>query len=176
MMLLGPAGERLIAVGKLAGAHGIRGEARLRLFNPQSSLLAEVREIFLTRGADPPRPAKLESARPHGGVWLVVIDGVASPEAARALSGTQVAVRESALPGLGSGEFYCYQLVGLEVVDDAGGPLGTVSEVFSTAANDVLVVTSPGRERLIPMIDRVVGEVDFDRRRIVVHRIEGLTD
>lgn len=176
MMLLGPAGERLIAVGELVGAHGIRGEARLRLFNAHSSVLAEVTEIFLARGAEPPRPVTLERARAHGGVWLVAIQGVGAPEAARALSGSQVAVRESDLPGLGSAEFYCYQLVGLEVVDDGGEALGTVSDVLSTGAADVLVVTSHGRERLIPMIDRAVGEIDLGRRRIVVHRIEGLLD
>lgn len=176
MILLGPAGERLIAIGKLVGVHGLRGEGRLRLFNPRSSALEDVVEIFLARDAEPARLVRLERARPHGGVWLVVLEGITNPEAARELSGSQVAVRESDLPGLGSGEFYCYQLVGLEVVDDTGGPVGRVSEVLSTAANDILVVDFHGQERLIPMIDRVVAEIDLDRRRVVVRRIEGLID
>jgi len=167
-------GERLVVIGELVGAHGVRGEARLRPFNPDSSVLTEVGEVFVVGGALPARRLRLEHARPHGGVWLVALESLATPEAVRSLQGCRLAVRERDLPPLEPGQYYCYQLVGLEVVDDAGDPLGRVCEVLPTAANDVLVVRGEGKERLIPMVDRVVGAIDLAARRIVVHPIEGL--
>jgi 16S rRNA processing protein RimM len=175
-VVLGPDGERLVAIAELAGPHGVRGEARLRPFNPDSAVLGGVSEVFLLRGEAVTRRLRLEHARPHGGVWLVTLEGLSTPEAVRALQGSQLAVRERELPGLATGQFYCYQLVGLEVFDDLGKPLGHVSEVLSTSGNDVLVVHGSGRERLIPMIDRTVLAIDLEGRRIVVHLLEGLLD
>ncbi len=172
----GPDGERLVVIGELVGAHGVRGEARLRPFNPDSSVLAGVSEVFLLGSEPATRRLRLEHARPHGGVWLVSLENLTTPEAVRSLQGRRVAVREQELPVLEAGQFYCYQLIGLEVLDDSGRLLGRVSEVLSTSGNDVLVVRGSGKERLIPMIDRTVREIALDVGRIVVHPIEGLLD
>ena len=52
----------------------------------------------------------------------------------------------------------------------------TVEDVLATAGNDVLVVRDGSKERMIPMVDRLIGDIDLDRRTIVVHAIEGLLD
>ena len=171
---LGPGGERLVVIGELVGTHGIRGEARLRPFNRESEILGDVDHVFLLRGEAPARSCRVESARPHGGVWLVVLEGVTTMEAVRAMVGTRVAVRERDLPALDDAQFYCYQLVGLAVVDEEGRGIGKVAEVLSTGANDVLVVIGERGEHLIPMIDRAIAAIDLAAGSIVVRRTEGL--
>jgi len=173
---VGPDGERLLPIGELVGAHGIRGEIRMRPFNADSTVLDEVEDLFLVDPRGVSRPARAERSRPHGNVWLLVLEGVTTPERARELVGTRVAVRERELPELEPGQFYCFQLVGLDVVDVTGGALGTVAEVLSNPGNDVLVVRDGGKERLFPMVDRVVRSVDVAGRRIVVDPIDGLVD
>lgn len=173
MILSGPDGERLVPIGELVGVHGVRGESRLRPFNPDSAVLANVDDVFLVRGGIARRHA-LEHARPHARVWLLAIEGVDSIGAADALRGATVAVRESDLPALEPGEFYWYQLVGLEVVDTSGRPLGAVSEIVSTPGSDVLVAVHDGKECMIPMVDSMVVRVDLDRRQIVVEPVDGL--
>ena len=175
-LFVGADGERLIAIGELVGVHGIRGEARLRPFNPDSAVLGEVSEVFLIAPSGTSSPTRLESARPHGTVWLVRLDRVSTPDAARALCGSRVAVRERDLPPLEDGQFYCYRLIGLAVVDESGETLGTVEEVLATAGNDVLVVRDGSRERMIPMVDRLIGGIDLVGRRILVRAIDGLLD
>jgi 16S rRNA processing protein RimM len=170
-----PDGGRLIVIGEIVGVHGVRGEARLHLFNAESTVLADAAEVFLVRGGSV-QAAALDRARPHGGVWLVTFDGVGTREAADALRGSGVAVRESDLPELGAGQYYWYQLKGLAVVDDAGNPVGTVSDVLQTAGSEVLVVDGGDRERLVPLVDRVVEAVDLARGTIVIHVIDGLFD
>ena len=173
-LVLGPDGERLVVVGELTGVHGIRGEARLRPFNPESAVLGDVSEVFILSSAGGVAGMALGSARPHGTAWLLSLGDVSTPEAARALAGSRVAVRERDLPRLEAGQYYCYQLIGFEVVDGSGERVGNVADVLATAANDVLVVQDRGRERLIPMIDRMIADVDLEARRIVVHPIAGL--
>jgi 16S rRNA processing protein RimM len=175
-LLIGPDGERWVAVGELVGAHGVRGEARVRPFNPDSSVIAAVAEVALVPAHGAWEPKRVERARPHGGRWLMQLDGVATPEAARSLAGRRVAVRERDLPPLDAGQFYCYELIGLDVVDDAGERIGTVRDVVPGGGSDLLVVDTGAQERLIPMVDRMVTAVDLARRRIVVRPVPGLFD
>ena len=156
--------------------HGIRGELRMRPFNADSTVLAEVEELFLVEPDGAARVSRPERVRPHGAVWLLLLDDLATPERARELVGTTIAVRERSLPELDPGQFYCFQLVGLDVVDERGGPLGSVAEVLSNPGQDVLVVRGSGRERMIPMVDGLVRSVDLAERRIVVRPIDGLLD
>jgi 16S rRNA processing protein RimM len=174
--LIGRDGERWVVVGELAGAHGIRGEARLRPFNPDSSVIGEVSHVVLVPAHGPWEPTRIERARPHGPGWLVSLSEVKTPEAARALTGRQVAVRERDLPALAGGQYYCYELIGLEVVDVSGERIGTVRDVLASGGNDLLVVSAGEKERLVPMVDRMVTAVDLARRLIVVDPVPGLFD
>jgi 16S rRNA processing protein RimM len=163
-------------IGEMVGVHGIHGEARLRPFNADSEVLADVSQVFLVSPSGAPRVARLEGARPHGAVWLVRLERISTPEAAQALRGNRVAVRERDLPALDGGQFYCYRLIGLQVVGESGEGIGIVEDVLATPGNDVLVVRDGSKERMIPMVDRLIGEIDLDRGTIVVRAIEGLLD
>ena len=173
--LSGPDGAPLIAIGDIVGVHGVRGEVRLRTYNARSSAPAEAEHLFIVEGTAM-RTLDVEQARPHGRVWIVRFNGIDTPEQARMLAGAAAAVREADLPALEAGQFYCYQLIGLQVVDDGGGVLGRVADVLATGANDVLVVDAAGKELLIPMIDAIVAEVDSAAGRIVVRSVDGLLE
>jgi 16S rRNA processing protein RimM len=175
--LTAPDGEPLVAIGELVGVHGIRGEMRMRPFNADSTVLDDVDDVFLVGPDAKARLARSLRARPHGNVWLITLEGVTTPERGRELVGTRIAVREADLPDLEPGQFYCYQLVGLDVVLEGGERVGTVAEVLSLPGNDVLVVHGPSREeRMIPMVDQVVRSVDLAQRTILVEPIDGLFD
>ncbi|MGH7821418.1 MAG: ribosome maturation factor RimM [Candidatus Binatia bacterium] len=165
-------GERLVPIGEIVGTHGVNGELRLRPFNPSSSALSEVTEVFLVDGG----PVALRRVRPHGRVWLVHLEVADSPEAARAFVGRTVAIRERELPPLGEAEYYHYQLIGLEVVEESGRTLGAVTEVIATGASDVLAVATAAGERLVPMVDEIVRRVDVAAGRIVIRAPEGLLE
>jgi 16S rRNA processing protein RimM len=87
---------------------------------------------------------------------------------AAALVGAEIWVERGRLPRAKPGEFYWCDLEGLEVVNEAGIVLGTVSHLFATGANDVLVVKGE-RERLIPYVPgEVVKQVDLEAQRMRV--------
>ena len=81
------------------------------------------------------------------------------------------------LPPLPDGDYYHHQVIGLDVVDEAGRLLGKVTEILETGANDVLLVRSEaGREILLPMIDDVVLEIALTDKLIRVHLLPGILD
>ena len=159
-------------IGELAGAHGVRGEARLRLFNADSTTPAGVSDVFLLAGT--PRRLAVRSARRHGRGWLVRLEGLDAPEPVRELTGIAIAVRETDLEPATGSEYYHYQLVGLEVRDEAGALRGRVREVISVPGSDLLAIDADGREHLVPFVEAFVKQVDVPGRRIVIHAAPGL--
>ena len=175
---------RLVALGEIVGTHGVRGLLRFHPYGSTSSLPPVGRPLYLTArpspGTDPDpseaRPIVLTAARPHGNLVLLNLENVDDMDAAAALVGSALAVLETDLPATDPGEFYVYQLEGLDVVTSDGERLGTIDRSFSTGASEVLVVQGEGREYLIPMIADVVQSIDVAGGRVVIDPIPGLLD
>lgn len=164
---------QLVAVGRITGAHGVKGEVRvlplsqvLSRFEPGSTLLA---------GEDQQRVLVVSGARPHRSRLLVSFEGVADRDQAQALRGTYLFVPASDSPELPDGEYWPHDLVGCEVVTDQGTPLGILREVIHTPANDVWTVHGGQEELLVPALKDVVIDVDLGHRKVVVRQIPGLT-
>lgn len=135
-----------ITLAAVAGAHGVRGEVRLKLFAEELASLSAHRSVLV--GGQPRRllgvggTAKSPTAR---------IEGVADRSAAEALRGTLIEVERADLPPLGEGEYYHSDLIGLSCVDGQGQPVGTVVAVENFGAGDLLEVERPaGQKSLIP--------------------------
>jgi 16S rRNA processing protein RimM len=167
--------EELIALGYVNKTHATRGELRLRLFNPASTVLAAGSRVVLRRGAERCERS-VRAVRGHGQALLLTLEGCESMSAAEALIGYELCVRQADLPPVATGEIYHYELVGMIVVTTAGVEIGTVSEVMSIASNDVCVVRAGGREHLIPLIADVVKQLDREQRRIVIEPLPGLLE
>jgi 16S rRNA processing protein RimM len=105
-------------------------------------------------------PAEVVERKRAGGRLVVRLDRVAE-------RGAALEVPRDALPEPKAGEYYVFQLVGLEVEEEGGRVLGRVAEVAPGIANDVLELDSG---LALPMVEACVREVDLDRRRILVAR------
>ncbi len=168
-----PAAGRQVLVGRIHGAFGVRGEVKLESFTEPKTAVLRYQPWTLR---DPEgRERALSGARGRETAKGVVasLPEVADRDAAEALRGTEIWVPRSALPPAKEGEYYWVDLEGLRVVNTAGVDLGTVSHLFATGANDVLVVHggTPGnhRERMLPFVQPdVIRRVDFDTGTISV--------
>ena len=161
-------GDRRILVGKIVGIHGVQGavkieswtDPRMQIFKYQPWILKSASGEVEIRGC---------RGREQGKGMIAELPGHSDRDQAAALIGTEIWVPRSALPKAKPGEFYWTDLEGLDVVTVDGVPLGRVSHLFATGANDVLVARDGDRERLVPFVlDQYVREVDFDAGRIVV--------
>ena len=162
------ASERLILVGRVAGAFGVRGELRITAYTDEPAALLRYGDLLRADGS----PAlTLTSGRPQKGALIACAKEVASREAAEALRGLVLYVPRDALPATGDDEFYRTDLIGLVAVAPDGTPVGRVKDVQNFGAGDLLEIEPPeGPTWFLPFTDEAVPEVDIAGRRIVVVR------
>ena len=151
-----PATDTRIALAAVAGAHGVRGEVKLKLFGDSIDSLA--RQPSLTVGG---KPLLLKDVRAGNKTAIARFEGVASREAAEALRGSLVEIDREALPPLIDGEYYHADLVGLPCVDGDGQPIGIVAAIEDFGAGELLdIEKTDGKRSLIPFRDGVADLVD----------------
>jgi 16S rRNA processing protein RimM len=153
-------------VGRIVGAHGVRGEAKMEIYTDDPDRLLDLRRVYFD---DDPTPRRLASVRLHGRQALLSFPEVTDRDAADALRGTIVRISGSQARPLDEGEFYHYQLIGLAVYLESGELIGRLTEIIAAGAVDVYVVRDPaGREQLFPALKDVVLEIDPQADRVVV--------
>jgi 16S rRNA processing protein RimM len=167
-----PIGEPLyLSVGFLRRPHGVRGEIIMDLHTDFPERMKKGRKLFVGEART---PVTLTSVRPHGAGMLVKFEGIDTPEEAGMFRNQWLYVLAKDVP-LPAGQHYKHELLGMRVVDEDGKPLGELVEVLETGANDVYVVAGDsGREILLPAIPSVILDLDFERRVLRVHLLEGL--
>lgn len=147
----------------VAGAHGVTGEVRLKLFGEGVDSLRRFRafndsSLTLTKLRDDGK----------GGA-IARFAEVINRTAAEKLRGTALTVPRSALPVLDEGEYYHADLIGLRAVSDTGENLGICIAVENFGAGDVLEIERPtidgqrGKRFMVPMRDPAVPEWDAER-------------
>jgi len=153
-------GERRIALAAVAGAHGIRGELRLKLFSDSIESLSR-HEKLCVGGVERRLLAIRDAKNP-----VARFEGIDDRSAAEALRGSLIEIDRSALPPLGEGEYYHADLIGLPAVDRQGEPVGRVAAVENFGAGDLLEIEAEGGKRsLIPF---TAGIADLEDGRIVL--------
>jgi 16S rRNA processing protein RimM len=166
--------ERFVALARVAKAHGIRGELRLKLFNPDSAVLERRPPVRLVMPDGEVRAALLASARAVPGGLLVRLKGVSDRDGAEALRGALVEVARDELDPLDDGEFYFTDLEGCIVVH-AGREVGRVSTVVSYPTCDALVVQREGGKPLeVPLLESFIGSIDIEGARIELLTLDEL--
>ena len=168
-----PVGEpEYLVIGFLRRPFGVSGEILMDLHTDFPERFRTGRKVYV---GDEYKPMTLASVRPHGENLLVRLRGVNTPEAAGQYRNTWLFIKTKDAPPLPEGQYYQYQLLGLKVVDEAGHPLGTLTEILETGANDVYVVKDEaGKEILLPAIPSVILDVQPEAGLIRVHVLEGL--
>lgn len=119
-------------------------------------------------------PFTVEHSRWQKGQAVLKLNAIGDRDRADEVRGRYLRVPGTNLAALEEGEYYLFQLVGLNVVTEEGRSLGTVREVLQTGANDVYVVDTPRGELLLPAIKDVVKRVDLKTGVITVHLLPGL--
>lgn len=166
----------LIAVGRISGTHGIRGQLRLHSYSGNQESLKAARQVFLRLPDGTLREYGLRRASEHGGVFLLTLADFDNINQVLGLVGSELCLQRGQLPTPAEDEYYWQDLLGLAVVTDDGTALGTISEILETGANDIYVVSGHGREYLIPAVASVIANVDLASKTMTITPLEGLLD
>jgi 16S rRNA processing protein RimM len=155
-----------ICLGEITGAHGIRGEVRVRSFTARAEDVAAYGTLADETGA---RNFALTVTGMARGAVLARIDGVADRTAAEALKGTRLFVARDRLPKPEADEFYHADLVGLTARRADGTPVGRIVAVQNFGAGDALeIAPDAGATFYVPFTADAVPEVDVAAGHVVI--------
>lgn len=167
-----------VTVGTINGTFGVRGELRVA---PESDhphrlqTLAQMQVFVHKNGVR--EPYRVLSVEQQRALWHIRLEGVQTREQAQALIGGELQIPKTKVLPLPEGQYYIFQIIGLQVETEAGEVLGRVAEVLQPGANDVYVVHGKdGQELLIPAIKQVVLNIDLANGRLVIRPLPGLFD
>ncbi len=163
-----------VVVGKVGRAHGIRGDVFIDVITDEPARrFARGATVRLHDGTT----LEVASVRSHGGRLVVSFDGLRDRTSVEALTGRELLadVPSDERPS-GPEEYFDRQLVGLEVRDAAGHPVGTLVAVQHMPAQDLLVVDVDGEDRLVPFVAALVPVVDVEAGYLQLADVGGLLE
>lgn len=166
---------QLVVVGEVMGAHGTAGDLRVKVHNPESTLLLESEALVLVQdGAR--RDIRVLSAQPHGKGLRMRVEGVVGRAAARALYGAELCIPRERLPPLEDNEYYLVDLVGTCAYLEDGSEVGPVVGYLLYPSADVLQIKTATGVVELPMMEPYLVDVQAADGRITVGYLDDLRD
>ena len=164
-----PSGPVYITIGRILSPWGREGKLKVAVETDFPQRFTSSSKVYINQ-----QPATIDSAWWHKGSAIIKLDSIDSVEDAEKLRGQLVEIHHSQLQPLPEGQYYHFQLIGLEVHTTQGQLLGKITEILTMASNDVYIVNGARGEILVPAIDDVVKLIDTDKGYLVIEPIKGL--
>jgi 16S rRNA processing protein RimM len=168
--------KNFLEVGQIVGTHGVRGEIRLNPWTDSPNFLKQFGTLYYDNNGE--KSVKVISARPHGNIVLLKLEGIDTIDDASVMRNKVLYMRRSDAH-LEDGKYFIAELIGCSVVDadDENKVYGTLTDVAETGANDVWYITDAnGKEYLIPAIPDVVVNTDVAANKVVIRPLRGIFD
>ena len=167
-----------IPVGKIVGAHGVKGNIKVYSYAESLSVFKPDSLILLINPKGFEKNYKIKWVKPHGGTVLLSLEGVENRNSVETLIGSVFYIERATLPELEDGSYYWLDIIGLSVFTTDDEYIGLVESIIPTGSNDVFVVRNPNKdhdnETLIPALESVVLKMDFEHKTMIVDLPEGL--
>jgi 16S rRNA processing protein RimM len=167
--------EKRVLIGRIVGAHGIRGDVVIHSF---AAVPEDIAAYGPLSSADGTRSFVLSHIRPGAKGVIARVKGVADRNGAEALKDTELFIARANLPEPADGEYYVNDLIGMAVFDSEGRDVGRVVDAPDYGAGPLLEIRKHNatQTELIPFTDPYVPEVDLAQRRVVVRPLQYAAD
>ena len=160
-----------IAIGEIVAPQGTKGKLKIKVLTDFPARFTANSTVYINR-----QPITIENSTWYKGMVAIKVPAIDSRQDAERLRGAIIEIPHSQLQPLPKGQYYLFQLIGLEVWTMDGELLGNVREVLTAESNDNYVVSGDKGEFLIPAIEDVVKSVDLKAKRITIEPLEGLLE
>jgi 16S rRNA processing protein RimM len=155
-----------LIIGKLRRTHGVNGDLLMDVLTDNPESLTAGLSVFV---GPKHKPMKITHLRFTVKAMIIGFEGFTDCDQASILRNQEVAIKTSEAQPLNNGRFYHHEIIGMQVVDEAGDLIGIITEILATGANDVYVVKPvEGNELLIPAVKEFVKKIDPANNRMVV--------
>ena len=164
--------KNYLELGQIVSTHGIKGEVRFDPWCDSPDFVKKFKTLYFDASGE--SCVKVISARPHGNIVILMLDGVTTVDEARALRGTVLYMKRSDAR-LPKGTWFIQEIIGCSVVDaDTGKVYGEITDVTSTGANDVYSIKTPSGEVLFPAVKEFIESTDVEEGIVKIRPIKGI--
>ena len=158
-----------VVIGKISAPHGVRGEVRIVPLTDFPERFENLKTVFLEDDSK----MELESVKFSNKFIIAKFKNINSRNDIEIFNGKLLMLNRSDIPSLPEGEYYNFDIIGLEVIDYKGSKLGKITEVLKTGSNDVYVVEGK-KQILVPALKKVVKEINLTDGFMKVELLEEL--
>ncbi len=158
-----------ITIGRILAPWGIKGKLKVKVITDFPQRFAPSSTVYVNR-----QPMTIDSTEWYKSKAIIKLNTIDNFEAAQRLRGQPIEIHHSQLYSLPEGQYYHFQLIGLEVWTTQEELLGNITEILTAESNDNYVVKGDKGEILIPAVEDVVKSIDLIKGRIVIEAIPGL--
>jgi len=158
-----------ITIGQILAPWDTKGKLKVEVITDFPQRFTPSSKVYINR-----QPMTIDSTEWHKRTVIIKLNTVDSIEAAQGLQGQPIEIHHSQVYPLPEGQYYQFQIIGLEVRTTRGELLGNITDILTADSNDNYVVRGAEGEILIPAIDDVVKSIDLNKGCIVIEPIVGL--
>lgn len=155
---------------------GLHGEVKVSLLTDFPDRFKTLRGVIVQTKDERQQEYQIDHVRYGAPFVYITFAGFSTLDQVDPLIGGLIQIPEEERAVLPEGSYYQYELQGIDVYLDEGTFLGKVDQILQTGSNDVFVIKSGKKEYLIPALHTVVKEIDIQKRRMVIHPIDGLLE
>ncbi|MBR5973749.1 MAG: 16S rRNA processing protein RimM [Clostridiales bacterium] len=165
-----------LIIGKIGGAHGVRGEVKIQPLTDDVRRFSSLKECLILDEKENLKARKtVKNVRFDETRTLVHFEGIDDRDEVSKLTGFYLGVSREDAVKLPEGRYFIADLIGLKVVDDVHGDLGKIKDIINTGASDIIIVARKGKnELLIPYLNSIVTDVDIHGGAMKVVLPDGL--
>ena len=160
-------------MGKLSKPRGLKGELRAVIFNEYGSALKMGKEIWLKR-AENYFSRKIETIKMAGEKSCIRLSGCNTLEDAEKVQGAGFFLPRDEFDSIGENEHYLVDMIGSQVMDENQKLLGSVTDVLTMPAQNIIVLETGGNEILIPYVDAHIVIFEKKKKNLIVKDVAGL--
>lgn len=169
--------EDLIIIAEIVKPRGVHGEVKAFSHSDFPERFHQLSRVFVRKAGSPEiRSLTVRGVRFHRETVLISFEEVHTVQEAQCLCGQEILIPRDEVVPLPEGEYYIFDLIGLEVVDLEGHRIGSVVDVLSLPAHDVYVVQDQGHEILLPGVREIIREINVEAGTMTVDPPEGLVE
>ena len=165
-----------LIIGKIGGAHGVRGEVKVIPLTDDVRRFSSLKDcLILDEKEHLKETREVEKSRVDDSRTLIKFKGIDDRDEVSKLTGYYIGVSREDAVKLPEGRYFIADLIGLTVVDESRGDLGTIKDIINSGASDIIIVKRKGKnELLIPYLNAIVKNVDLSSGKMDVILPEGL--
>lgn len=165
--------KKYLEILKIVSVHGIKGEVNAQAWCDSPSDICGLGTLYSRDGS---KKYELEHARPKGESMVTIkLKGADTPEAAQKLRNLILCADRNDLK-LPEGSYFIQDLIGLECFSETGEPLGRLTDVLPTGANDVYEISKNDKKFYVPAVPSVILKTDVEGGKMEIYKMEGLFD